>query len=1616
MFIPKQLLHQTPYRSLIICILLSVCYSTSLQAQCISDDCGDIFADWALLSEETTVCEGATFEVANQTLMSDIDFYVWDWGNGERDTVFEVANHFYTYLFDEATACATGDDFIVYNISLEIYRFCDEGQSCHTQIAPVAVRFKPRANFGVPPIVCAGDTTSISDMSCNTDEYLWLFSDGTTSTDPNPDHVFDTAGVYIVTQIVSNRCGTDTLSQSIEVLNKPIASGNISDESALVGCAPLTVNFTNESSFADNFNWVFPEEAGVVFIDTSTAQSAEPIVQLTNPGTYTVSLEASNQCGTTTWEATVEVLEPPQVNLFPLPPACDSVTVALAGFLDASGDIDQYNWTVIGPDSITLPAIPDPVLSVSTPGSYTIFLDATSDYCPSARDSTVLLIQTPEELAVMEPEVEALCDGSDPISLEATPVGGQWTGPGVDTSGVFDPGLAGVGVHQLYYVYDSGSCLLEDSLSIEVLDSPTVTTPGQLSICEDGTPIELDFSPQGGTWSGTGISDTIQGIFDPNISGAGAFELRYTVRDSNNCILNQYTDIDVQTLPTIDLPPATAFCVAETTIDLGTVLQPAFDPPGGTLTWSGDGITDSLQGIFTHPGVEATYPIQVHYTLDFCAAQNTLLVDIINIEQVVTGPDQAICISEQSTMLAATPDGGRWSGPGIVDAFTGEVDLLAAGGGDHAYTYTLAGGTSCEASGQVMISVAAPDELEAGPDQSYCADVGQQSLPTPTPVGGNWSGPAGINASTGMINIDALVSDSTYWFYYAITNVEAGCTFTDSLAVAVLPLPEVSLDLPTYACAADTLNFTTPMETGVTYNWNFGGNQDRSGAEVEFIFTAPGIYPISLLAESAQGCTNSTQAELNIATVPLPAFALSIMDGCGPLSVDFSDGSSGTDLSYSWDLGNGTMSTQAIPPAATYQAGIFDTTYQVRLQLSNACGTEEWTDTLRVRARPVANFGTAVDRGCGPFEVELANTTLGSAEQYFWDFGNGQTSTDSLPDSPILTTSDTASTMYTISLIAANSCGMDTVQREVWVDPSDVTAFFNTDNTEGCAPLTVNLTSFSSFGTNVNWYFSDGTTASGADVAYTFDSAGVYTISQYVSNVCGADTATVDVEVLSTPLADFAHPLRACAAAPVSFENLSGPFQTVLWEFGDGQSSTAIAPEHSYDTAGVYTVTLSITNSAYACPATVSSPITVLPLPSVALAADQLSGCPPLQLCFTSEAEGATFLEWDFGDGNSSTNLNPCHIFTASGPHQVSLRGADDQGCFSPADTVQVVVFEEPEASFDPPANTYCGLPKVMRFNNTSTGATAYQWRLLDDLTSTLTSPEVTYTQPGVYTVQLRAENTFGCADEVAASFELGPQPLADFEPLLSDNCAPQEVVFDNMSIDADAFEWILAPGQVSTAISPVLTYDEPGSYDVTLVASYGGICFDSLTLNGAVDLLPRPIAAFSWEVPAQTFQGLIQFVNQSEEATSYRWTFGDGNFSEEENPLYDYGGNGAWLSELIAIAANGCTDTAAVDVDPEIMRGIYFPNALSPETGEGDVRVFKPVGHGLSEWELEIFSPWGQRVFVSNELINDQPAVAWDGSYKGKVLPQGAYAYKATVEYLDGIRKVYTGSITLIR
>ncbi|MEL7250512.1 MAG: PKD domain-containing protein [Bacteroidota bacterium] len=1596
------------------CCLVSLSLLTQVSAQCITDDCGDIFADWALLSEEITVCEGATFEVANQTIMPDIDFYVWDWGNGDRDTVFEVANHFYTYTVDEGTACSANNNFIVYNISLEIYRFCEEGQSCHTQIAPVAIRLKPRASFDLPEVVCAGDVVPVLNGSCAGDEYLWIFGDGTTSTEQDPEHVFDSTGVFDVTLYVTNECGTDSLSTSIEVVNRPVANVSAGgSSSSTAGCAPFTVSLSNESENAEYFSWTFPQGAGITVDDEDPYN---PTLSFAYPGSYPITLTVGNDCGESEWTTMVDVFTPPQINLLTPADACGSSTIALGNLVQTTGDVDALEWTISGPNAPEVPEGSNPTVVFAQPGDYTISVVATSEYCPTASASTTLHIQQPADVAISLDSPDPICASSDPVLLSASPVGGTWSGTGVTQSGLFDPAIAGTGEHELTYIIQDGACTYGDQLEVDIVQSETMTTTEALALCENTAATPLNFSPVGGQWSGPGIVDAANGVFDPNTTGAGSFEVLYEYTDVNGCYLAKTSTVDVQALPVIQAPDTSIFCIESETIILAQELTPSALPAGGNFSWSGTFIGDADNGTFNTPG-EGTHPVQLSYSYELCTASTQLFVDISDPGEVVAGPDQSACLTEGEVRLIGSPVGGRWSGPGVTDPFGGVVDLNQIESGAHEYVYTVADDSNCESSDVMQLELTGPGDLEAGIDLAFCADAGEQTLPTATPANGIWSGPHLTDASNGIINTDQLVVESDTWYTYTILDEISGCVFSDSVAVHINEVPEVAFEVPEYQCAEDEIRVEIPAQTGITYTWTVDGVDSYDGNVLELTLIEGGNYPIQLEATNEAGCVGTAREELTVAEVPTPSFNLDSYEGCGPLTLDFADASAGVDIQYYWEFSNGVNSTDANPSGITFLPGVFDTTYQITLQVRNACGEAIYNDDVTVLAKPVADFGVPVNSGCGPLEINFANTTTGSADSYYWDFGNGSTSTEAIPQNQFYTTTDSTATIYDIMMVAYNTCGSDTITRPVTVEPANIVPFFNVSATEGCEPLTVDFTDYSNYGANISWNFGDGTTSVLTDPTHTFDVAGYYTVHQYVTTACGTDSTTVNIEVLPGPDAAFSHPPVVCPDEEIKFVNESSEFLTIFWDFGDGSNSTEAEPTHQFDGPGTYPVTMVVSNADYLCQSSYSSSVTILERPTGYITTEAGSGCPPFDICLEAEFSDADFFEWTFGDSNTSTTLNPCHTFTEPGLYSVSFRAANELGCYSTYDTVKVRVYDEPLAEIATLQEVYCGENQTVNFvNNSSSNATSYEWHFSNGMTSTLSEPTVNFVGTGSYSAELIARNTFGCEDRDNTSFIIAPQPMADFAPITNDGCVPEMVIFDNASVNVTKYNWDFGNGETTEEEQPTTIYRNPGSYDVKLVVSYEDLCFDSLSLQGSINLLQKPTAAFSYEYPTDTYRGIVQFINESVDADTYRWDFSDGNTSNDVHPLHDIGRNGNWQTELIAMADNGCTDTAMVAFEPEMMYELFFPNALSPESGIGDVRVFKPAGIGLEDWTLEIFSPWGQRVYVSEEMEEDQPAAAWDGSYEGKILPQGAYSYKASVEFINGIRRVYTGSVTLIR
>ncbi len=395
-----------------------------------------------------------------------------------------------------------------------------------------------------------------------------------------------------------------------------------------------------------------------------------------------------------------------------------------------------------------------------------------------------------------------------------------------------------------------------------------------------------------------------------------------------------------------------------------------------------------------------------------------------------------------------------------------------------------------------------------------------------------------------------------------------------------------------------------------------------------------------------------------------------------------------------------------------------------------------------------------------------------------------------------------------------------------------------------------------------------------------------------------------------------ATPTGGCAPLIVYFQDASTGNPTQWkWDLGNGTISYLQHPTVTYFNPGTYTVKLVVQKNGSSDSIVKSQYITIHALPVVSFAADNRSGCPPFAVQFTNTASAgsgtlSSFL-WDFGDGTMSTQANPQHVYTASGNYNVSLKVTNSEGCsqtFYQAN--YITAFPGVESAFSITDAIGCSAPHTANFQAQSTGngLLTYSWNFGDGGTSTLANPSHIYTNAGIYNVTLITTSADGCKDTLVKQNAVNVGALAPAFTT-SPACEGLPVIFTNTSApQPDSVLWTFGDGSFSNNINPIKTYAAAGNYPVKLLA-YFGTCKDSVTRN--ITVAPAANINFSTtDTAACKPPHQVRFHNSTTGAVNYIWHFGDGNTSTETNPVHTYTSAGAFTVMLVAINANGCSDT----------------------------------------------------------------------------------------------------------
>lgn len=495
-------------------------------------------------------------------------------------------------------------------------------------------------------------------------------------------------------------------------------------------------------------------------------------------------------------------------------------------------------------------------------------------------------------------------------------------------------------------------------------------------------------------------------------------------------------------------------------------------------------------------------------------------------------------------------------------------------------------------------------------------------------------------------------------------------------------------------------------------------------------------------------------------------------------------------------------------------------------------------------------------------------------------------------------------------------------------------ADFSANKVSGCAPALISFSDLST-GSPVSWAwdFGNGNTSAIQNPSVIYTTPGTYTVKLTIKDAANASsvkTQTAYIKIFSLPVADFTSDKKeACPYTPFSFTDKSAPNGATggaitqwQWDFGDGGGANTQNTSHAYSLSGSYQVKLTITD-ANGCAAfkEIPGPL-VYPKPGAAFTPSKTSSClTPAVISFTNKTPNGVSYQWDFGDGNTSTQASPSNTFNTAGTYAVKLVATSANGC-KDSSTVNISIGNN-KADFTAPTAGCQNTP--VTFVPTVNGALSYTFLFGDGGTSTDQTPVThSYSQPGTYNVSFIAMFGDGCADTVKKTITIDEKPDVKINYTPKSAClVPFNITFTNPVLNSTSL-WDFGDGQTSNQRAEIHTYNSKGPFVVTLKVTTTGGC--EATKTDTIQFQPKLNIISSKKQFCGATEGKVDFNFNPEYTTptnplAFNWDFGDGNTSNLRTPSHTYTTEGKFIVKLALTYAGGCViegyDTISVFTYP---------------------------------------------------------------------------------------------------
>jgi len=597
--------------------------------------------------------------------------------------------------------------------------------------------------------------------------------------------------------------------------------------------------------------------------------------------------------------------------------------------------------------------------------------------------------------------------------------------------------------------------------------------------------------------------------------------------------------------------------------------------------------------------------------------------------------------------------------------------------------------------------------------------------------------------------------------------------FITKLALTSIPSTPIAdfYGTPTTGNVSLTVQFIDrSFGNASSWMWDFGDGSISTTQDPVHIYQSMGTFTVQLIVENPWGSSTVIKPDYIQAFghAPIIDFYGDTTSGIVPLTVHFySTASVWNATIWNWNFGEGTTETFTNSSAThIYQQ---PGTYTVTLVGSNEFGTTTVIkqDYIIVQL-PVltADFYGTPTTGAAPLQVQFYSSITGTPVSYSWDFGDEGTSTTANPAYTYLNVGT-----YNVKLIVSDQYQSVTVNKSQYINVYGLPPFasFTASPTSGILPLAVNFYSSSSvwIAGSWQWDFGDGnkTQSTTQNISHIYQNPGFYTVTLVAGNIYGTSTIIKQQYIAVNPpplIVDF-FAIPTTGLAPMTnvhfFSRVtSGNPQQYAWFFGDGSTSSAQDPVHTYTSAGSYNVVLWVVGMYTTVYVEKDNYIVATSKPPVvSFIATPTTGYAPLTVYFNdTSSNNPNNWYWDFGDGQTLWSVNnPSHTYASTGRYTITLYASNPYGTGSVVRMNYIQVTKAPV----PLANFYAtptsgNVPLQVQFYDTSTGGVnQWQWDFGDGSFDTTQNPVHKYMQSGIFTVKQVASSLYGSSTASKVSY-----------------------------------------------------------------------------------------------------------------------------------------------------------------------------------------------------------------------------------------------------------------------